>query len=219
MGNVFENAKDEIKDVSDILEEDKKIHGERFPDNCDLFRAFSLTHLHKVRVVILGMDPYAHKTPDGRPTAVGLAFSVRRDAPIPSSLRNIFKEIKNCIPDFNIPSHGDLTSWAIQGILLLNSSLTVRESESGCFKELWFGILKKVINAILSSNPKCIFVAWGKDAQKITKKFVGERAIVLEAAHPSGLSANRGFFGCNHFSEINKILVSQKTPPIDWNLY
>lgn len=215
---VFESAKDEIKDISDILEEDKKINGERIPNNCDLFRAFHLTPLHRIRVVILAQDPFPSRLPDGRPLATGLAFSVPRDAPIPSSLRNIYKELKDSIPGFVVPNHGDLTSWSLQGVFLLNSCLTVREGEAGCFKELFMGFIKKVINAILEVNPYCIFVAWGNNAQKVASKFVGEKAVVLTCPHPSGLSANRGFFGCGHFPEINRLLIARKSEPINWSL-
>lgn len=215
---VFESAKHEIKDVSDILEEDKRDNGERIPNNCDLFRAFHLTPLHNIRVVILAMDPYGTRLPDGRPLATGLAFSVPKDAPIPSSLRNIYKELKESIPEFVVPNHGDLIKWSLQGVFLLNSSLTVRNNESGSHGEVWSGFIKKVIHAILESNPKCIFVAWGNNAQKVANKFVGEKAVILTSAHPSGYSANRGFFGCKHFSRINELLIAQKSRPINWNL-
>ena len=217
---VFKNAENEIKDVSDILEENKKVHkNRRLPNNCDVFRAFQITPLHKVKVVMFGQDPYASIKSDGTPVATGLAFSVSKGTPIPSSLRNIFKELKASVSDFRTPSHGNLTSWSVQGVLLLNSCLTVREGEPDCFKQIWEGFLKKVINAILEANPNCIFVAWGKNAQKIAKKFVGERATILESSHPSGLSCNRGFLGCKHFPQINELLIERKYKPIDWNLF
>lgn len=217
--NVFENSINELKDISDILEEDRKENGERLPNNHDLFRAFQVTPLHKVRVVIIGQDPYHSVMSDGTPLATGMAFSVPRNSQIPSSLRNIFKELKNTVPEFNNPTHGDLTNWAIQGVLLLNSCLTVRPGRPDCFKQIWSGFLKKVINEILEVNPNCIFVAWGNNAQKFASKFVGERAVILTAVHPSGLSANRGFFGCDHFNKINQLLTELKSPAIDWNLY
>lgn len=215
---VFENSKYELKDISDILEEDRKINGPRIPDNCDLFRVFNLTPLQRVKVVILGQDPYFQRQANGKPVATGLAFSVPRGLPIPSSLQNIYKELKTDIPQFKIPNHGDLTNWSLQGVFLLNACLTVREGEPGCFKELFSGFIKKVIHAILEANPKCIFVAWGKNAEKIISKFVGERTKVLISAHPSSLSANRGFFGCKHFSQINELLISQKLEPINWQI-
>ena len=217
--NVFENAKHEIKDISDILQEDERNFGEIMPNKCDIFKAFWNTNLTSVKVVIFGQDPYPNKLPDGRPQATGMAFSVPRASPIPSSLKNIFKELSSSVEGFQYSNHGDLTNWSIQGVLMLNSCLTVRENSPGSHKEIWNGFIKKVINAILEVNPSCIFVAWGKHAQNITSKFVGERATVLESSHPSGLSSYRGFIGCKHFSEINSILTSKGFKPIDWNLY
>lgn len=217
--SVFENAKDEIKDISEILEDDKKSYGMWFPDNVNLFRAFQVTPLNKVRVVILGMDPYINTfTLNGKeiPQATGMAFSVPRGCPVPPSLKNIYKELANEFEDFVTPNHGDLTLWCLQGVMLLNVCLTVRKSSSGSHGEVWTGFIKKVINAILEANPHCIFVMWGKNAQKM-KKIVGERTVILESAHPSPLSA-RNFFGCGHFKKINELLVERKQKPIDWSL-
>lgn len=218
--SVFKNAENEIKDVSDLIEEKKEIHRNRIlPDNCNLFRAFQMTPIYKVKVVILGQDPFYTTYGNGLPLATGMAFSVPRTAPIPPSLKNMFKELKETIPNFKMPKHGDLSSWALQGVLLLNACLTVREGEPDCFGQIWEGFLKKVINAILEQNPNTIFVAWGGNAQKTVKKFVGERAPILTAAHPSPLSAHRGFFGCKHFFKINELLIEQGSEPIDWNLF
>jgi uracil-DNA glycosylase len=214
---VFKSADDELNDISEIIETDTKINGRFYPDSKNLFRAFDLTPLNRVKVVLLGQDPYHSVNFDRTPQAQGLAFSVKKGEKIPSSLVNIFKEIKNTVPGFEIPNHGDLTSWALQGVLLLNACLTVRPGSPGCHKEIWLGFIKKVINAIINVNPKCVFVLWGKQAQKI-RKMLGDRVTVLEAAHPSGLSANRGFFGCNHFNQINQILQDTGHKKIDWNL-
>ena len=185
---VFESAKNELKDISDILEEDRP-NGRRLPNNCDLFRIFHMVPLHKVRVVVLGQDPYFSVLADGTPQATGMAFSVPRNAPIPSSLKNIYKELKNTVAGFVMPNHGDLTCWALhQGIFLLNTCLTVRQGEAGSHKQLFDGFIKKVITAILDKNPKTIFVLWGKQAENTIKKMVGSRATTLVAAHPSGLS-------------------------------
>tara|TARA_R110001599_G_scaffold306590_1_gene513112 strand:- start:552 stop:1283 length:732 start_codon:yes stop_codon:yes gene_type:complete len=212
---VFESAVDEIKDIADILEAET---ARRLPDNRNLFRIFNLVPLNKVRVVLFGQDPYHTVLPDGKTLAVGMSFSVPREAPIPSSLKNIFKELQNSVAGFRTPSNGDLTPWATKGVFLLNTCLTVREGEAGCHKEIWFGFIKKVINAILHANPNTIFVLWGKKAQNM-KKIIGERAMCLETSHPSGLSSYRGFIGCNHFNLINEYLVSKGDTPIDWNLY
>lgn len=212
--SVFENAKEELKDISDIIEEEKQTY-RILPDMKDMFRAFEVTQISKVKVVIIGQDVYANLT-DDLPIARGLSFSVAPGVPIPPSLENIFKEVRRS--GFNVGNCGDLTPWAVQGVLLLNSCLTVRQSEPGSHKQVWFSFIKKVINAILEINPNCIFVAWGKPAQKVAEKFVGQRSTILTAPHPSPLSAYHGFHGCNHFIQINELLVKQKKTPIDWSL-
>ena len=218
---VFEEADDEISDVSDILENDQKINGRFYPDCKNIFKAFELTPLDSnigVKVVIIGQDPFHSRNYDGTPQAQGLAFSVKKRTKIPPSLINIFKELKNSVEGFVTPTHGDLSGWArYQGVLLLNSCLTVRPGDPGCHGEIWLGFIRKVVNAILNDNPGCIFVLWGRKAQKI-RKILGERATVLEAAHPSPFSCYRGFFGCDHFNQINTLLIEMGKTPINWNL-
>ena len=212
---VFEDAAPEINDVSEIVDS-KKQEARIVPDMNNLFNAFWLTPLNRVNVVILGQDPYIGILPDGNPQAVGLSFSVPRGAPIPPSLVNIYKEIKNTVAGFQIPSHGDLTSWARQGVLLLNMSLTTNVGTSAAHGNIWNGFIKKAVKAVLDVNQNTIFVLWGKEAQKI-KKFIGGRAIFLEAGHPSPLSV-RYFMNNNHFNKINELLISQGKAPINWNL-
>lgn len=214
---VFHNSRDELKDISEILENDKKVNCQWYPDNANLFKAFELTPLTNVKVVLIGQDPYQDLLRDGTPQAQGLSFSVKKGAPIPPSLRNIYKEIKKDYPEFIIPTHGDLSGLARQGILLLNSCLTVRHKSPGCHKELWLGFIKKVINAILDANPKVIFLLWGNRAQKV-RKMLGERATVLETSHPSPLSVYRGFQGCQHFKQVNDLLIEQGMEPINWQV-
>ena len=145
---VFESVKHELKDISDLLEEDRPL-GRRVPDNENLFRIFYLVPLHKVKVVIFGMDPYINLLPDGKPQAMGMSFSVPRGAPIPPSLRNIYKVLKGTVAGFEVPNHGDLTNWACQGLMLLNACLTTRVGITGAHKSLWLSFIKKVIVAIL----------------------------------------------------------------------
>jgi len=213
---VFESAKDELKDISDILEEDRP-NGRRVPDNCDLFRVFYLTPLHKVKVVIVGQDPYINILPDGTPQATGVAFSVPRHAPIPPSLKNIYKVMKSTMPNFNIPNHGNLESLCIEGVFLLNGCLTTRVGEANSHKQVWEGFIKKVITAILDTNPKVIFLLWGNEAQKF-KKMIGGRATILETSHPSPLGFHKAFVHSNHYNEVNDILLKQKKDPINWKI-
>lgn len=207
---VFESSKYEIEDVSDILSEDE---GKRIPDNKNLFKAFDLTPIYNVKVVIFGQYPNCYiNNPEDKDT--GLAYSISKNTGLTSSLETIYKELKNSIPGFVIPTHGDLTKWCLQGVLLLNSCLTVRESYPGSHKEIWMGFMKKIINAILDLNPHCIFVLWGKNVQKM-KKIIGERTTILESSHPS---FSKAFLGCNHFNIINDLLVKQGKEIINWNL-
>jgi len=213
---VFKSAELELKDISDILENDKKVNGRYYPDSKNLFKAFELTPLPKVKVVILGQDIYHGINPDGTPQAQGLAFSVKKGAKIPSSLINIYKELKSSVEGFQAPNHGCLENLCFQGILLLNQCLTVRPGVSDSHKEIWLSFIKKVINAILDANPNCIFVIWGRKTQKV-QKMLGGRSIILEAPHPA-MGHNTGFLGCNHFNKINEILKQQGKSSIDWNL-
>lgn len=213
---VWQSAKDELEFVSSMLEKEEKKYT-LFPLEHELYNAFYDLFPESVKVVIVGQDPYHGQNPDGSPQANGMAFSTRPDKTPPSSLKNIFKEIKKNYPDFSEPQDGYLGPWKDQGVLLLNSSLTVRQDKAGSHKQLWYGFIKKVIQAVCTANPSCIFVLWGRKSQEL-EKFVSNRVYVLKAAHPSGLSANRGFFGCQHFSEINEILERNDKEPIDWSL-
>lgn len=216
--DIFENAENELKDVSDLLAHEEKIGNKFFPLKKHLFRAFELTPLDKVRVVIFGQDPYPSLTKKGTPVAQGLSFSVDRFTPIPGSLNNIYKEIQSSVPGFNIPKHGDLTYWARQGVLLCNACLTLRPNSPGSHQDIWDGFIKQVVNAIVTKNKNCIFVLWGNKAKKIEKMLAG-RGVILTGAHPSPMSAVKyGFFGCGHFKKINELLQSFNSPPIDWNL-
>ncbi len=215
--NVFKDAELELKDIDEILTEEKRVYGQYYPNNKDLFKIFEKCPLQRVKVVILGQDPYYKLSPSGNPQAMGMSFSVSTDTPIPPSLSNIYKELKRSVNGFVVPRHGCLDSWAQQGVFLLNTCLTVRPGNPGSHKEIWLGFIKKVINAIINSNPNTIFVFWGRKAEKM-KKMVGERVTIIETSHPSPLSVYRGFRGCDHFNEINKLLVESKMSTINWNL-
>lgn len=192
-----------------------------FPLYQDMFRCFHLCSLSRVKVVIIGQDPYPGVMYNGLPKAIGMSFSLRReDSEIAASLKNIYTEIKNEYPDeFEIPNHGDLTAWAHQGVLLLNKCLTFAPGTNPTAgqKRFWMSFINIVINAVVETNPDVIFVLWGSDAQEIGQ-ILGNRVTKLESAHPSPMSAKRGFFGNGHFRKINEILVAANKKPIDWNL-
>ena len=183
-----------------------------FPPKTSVFRALDLVNFSEAKVLILGQDPY-----HGLGQANGLSFSVNKEISIPPSLKNIFLELKN---DINIPisTHGDLTSWAAQKILLLNSALTVEEGVPNSHREMgWDKLTDKIISR-LSQRGNMIFVLWGQHAQKKYKLINQKQNHILIAPHPSPLSAYRGFFGCKHFSMINKILRDNGSREINWSL-
>ena len=184
-----------------------------FPENKSIFNAFNMTSLDSLKVVILGQDPYHKKS-----QAHGLAFSVPNGTKIPPSLRNIFKELKKDLK-IPIPNHGNLSYWAKQGVLLLNSTLTVREKEAGSHHKIgWEEFTDQVIKKITKQKKGVIFLLWGAFAQKKSKLIDTKKHYILNAAHPSPLSAYRGFFGCHHFSKTNSILIKNNQKPIDWKL-
>ena len=183
-----------------------------FPPTSMIFRALELVDFYEAKVLILGQDPY-HDLGQ----ANGLSFSVNKEIMIPPSLRNIFLELKD---DLNIPisQHGDLTFWAQQKILLLNSVLTVEHGKPNSHKELGWDKLTDQIISQLSKRGNMIFVLWGKIAQSKLQLINKKTNKVLSASHPSPLSAYRGFFGCRHFSKINKTLIESGSSKINWKL-
>ena len=186
-----------------------------FPLGKHIFRAFEKTPFDTVKVVILGQDPY-----HGPGQANGLAFSVSREVPLPPSLKNILKEIHD---DLGLPAsdfrHGCLDTWADQGVLLLNSVLTVEQNRAGSHqKKGWEIFTNRVIDLLGESERKIVFLLWGSDAQKKGDLVDKRKNLVLAAPHPSPLSAHRGFFGCKHFSKCNNFLKSEGEEPISWLL-
>jgi uracil-DNA glycosylase len=181
-----------------------------YPTGPLIFNAFQKTPFDLVKVVILGQDPY-HQPKQ----AMGLSFSVPDKIPIPRSLQNIFKELQSDI-GMPIPKTGDLTSWANQGVLLLNTVLTVRENEAGSHSRIgWLNFTDAVIKKISDKKSGIIFLLWGKYAQEKKSLIDVSKHFILEAAHPSPLSAHNGFFGCKHFSKTNELLVMQGENAID----
>lgn len=195
-----------------------KIEAERalgkiiFPKEKDIFTAFDLTAFDDVKVVILGQDPY-----HGAGQAHGLSFSVLPEIKIPPSLRNMYKELAEDIDGFVIPDHGYLESWAKQGVLLLNTVLTVEEAKAHSHAKLgWETFTDSIIEQLNKNKENVIFLLWGAHAQKKGANIDGTRHSVLKAPHPSPLSAHRGFFGCKHFSQVNELLKSKNLSEINW---
>jgi uracil-DNA glycosylase len=185
-----------------------------YPPNPLIFNAFNHTSFEKVKVVILGQDPYHNPG-----QAHGLSFSVPTGIKPPPSLVNIFKEIQNDIGIIIPKGIGNLTSWADQGVLLLNAILTVRENDPASHSKIgWMNFTNAVITKISDEKKGIIFLLWGKFAQEKQMLIDETRHFILKAAHPSPFSAKRGFLGCRHFSKTNELLASQHLPGINWNL-
>ncbi|MCF7521798.1 uracil-DNA glycosylase [Neisseria sp. ZJ106] len=185
-----------------------------YPPAADVFNAFKATEFSQVKVVILGQDPY-----HGAGQAHGLAFSVRPDIQIPPSLVNIYKELSDDIPGFQIPPHGCLQYWAEQGVLLLNTVLTVRDGAAHSHAPLgWEQFTDRVIARLNDQRQHLVFMLWGSHAQKKGAFIDRSRHLVLTAPHPSPLSAYRGFFGCKHFSQANRYLQQHGIAEIDWQI-
>ncbi|PPI88942.1 uracil-DNA glycosylase [Candidatus Pantoea edessiphila] len=183
-----------------------------YPSQRDVFNAFRLTELKDIKVVILGQDPYC------RPNqAHGLAFSVFPKSKIPPSLQNIYKELLRDSCDFKKPNHGFLESWAKQGIMLLNTILTVESGKAYSHANIgWEIFTDKVINIINQNCDKVVFLLWGVHAQNKINLINIQRHYILKAPHPSPKSAYLGFFGCGHFSQTNKLLIECGKDPIEW---
>ena len=213
---VFEYAMPELEQISKIVEKQRK-QFRLCPLQKDIFRAFHLTPFNKIKVVILGQDPYHTVLPNGIPIATGLSFSVRKINAIPPSLYNIYKELGKNYPDFTIPKHGCLEAWAKQGVFFFNTSLTVVEGKPDSHSNIWHGFTRKIIRKIVEDDESVIFVLWGRKAQNL-EGHIGAAVTILKASRPSGKSADRGFFGCKHFLQINQRLEELGKEPIDWNV-
>ncbi len=185
-----------------------------YPPVGDVFNAFKATEFKQVKAVILGQDPY-----HGVNQAHGLSFSVRHGVAIPPSLVNIYKELADDIDGFQIPNHGCLMPWAEQGVLLLNTVLTVRAGAAHSHADLgWETFTDCVIAALNEHREHVVFLLWGSHAQRKGAMINKQRHLVLSAPHPSPLSAYRGFFGCRHFSQTNAYLQEHGIAPIDWQV-
>ena len=211
-GDEFE--KPYMQDLREFLRKEMKAGKTIYPKPADWFSAFNHTPFEQVKVVILGQDPY-----HGPGQAHGLCFSVRPGVKPPPSLVNIFKELKSDVGITPPANDGYLVHWADQGVLLLNSVLTVEEGKAGAHqKKGWEKFTDKAIHLLNEKRDHLVFVLWGAYAQKKGEFIDRKKHLVLEAVHPSPLSVHRGFFGSRPFSKINKYLESHHVAPIDWNL-
>lgn len=189
-----------------------------YPPSPLIFNAFNHTPFDKVRVVIIGQDPYHGQDGKGQPQAHGLSFSVPKGIAPPPSLMNIFKEIVSDL-GIKMSRNGDLTSWAEQGVLLLNATLTVEQAKAGAHQgKGWEAFTDAAIAALNAHREGLVFVLWGSYAQKKGAFIDESKHLVLKSTHPSPLSAHRGFFGNHQFSTINQYLIKQGQMPIDWQL-
>ena len=203
----------DMRALADFLRSEKRAGKVLYPPGPEIFNAFAHTPFDKVRVVILGQDPY-----HGPGQAHGLCFSVRPGVPAPPSLNNIFAEIER---DLGIPrpDHGCLTPWADQGVLLLNSVMTVEQGRAGAHQNKgWEGFTDAAIEALNREREGLVFLLWGAYAQRKGRLVDSDRHLVLSSVHPSPLSAHRGFIGNGHFSAANRYLESRGQSPIDWSL-
>ena len=185
-----------------------------YPNGNLIFNAFDSTPFDKVKVVLLGQDPY-----HGAGQAHGLCFSVPAGITFPPSLNNIFKELKSDIPNFEIPLYGNLDKWAKQGILLLNATLTVRANQAASHQNKgWEIFTDTVIKKLSDEKEHLVFLLWGRYAQAKENLINQNKHLILKAAHPSPLSAYNGFFGCKHFSKLNEYLIKNNIKTIDFSL-
>jgi uracil-DNA glycosylase len=190
-----------------------------FPAQEDVFSAFTTVDLSEIKAVILGQDPYHGVGKNGESQAHGLAFSVRRGIKTPPSLVNIYKELSQDISDFTTPSHGHLVDWTKQGVLLLNTVLTVKQGQAHSHAKLgWELFTDSIIAEVNTRNAGCAFMLWGSHAQKKGRDIDSQKHLVLNSPHPSPLSAYKGFLGCGHFSKANAWLRQQGHAEINWQL-
>jgi uracil-DNA glycosylase len=203
-----------FQQIMQFVESERAAGKTIYPLKQDVFSAFNLTKLEKVKVVILGQDPY-----HGPNQAHGLCFSVLPGVKTPPSLANMYKELATDISEFVIPQHGFLESWAEQGVMLLNTVLTVERAKAHSHAKIgWEQFTDIVIQQLSDHCDELVFLLWGSHAQKKGLVIDKQKHHVLNAPHPSPLSAYRGFFGCKHFSQTNNLLRQQNKSPINWQV-
>lgn len=209
-----EKSQDYFQQILHYVQQERATGKTIYPPQAEVFSAFALTEFGDVKVVILGQDPY-----HGPNQAHGLSFSVKPPVPAPPSLVNIYKELAQDIEGFQIPPHGCLVEWAKQGVLLLNTVLTVEQGKAHSHANIgWERFTDKVIAQLNQHRENLVFLLWGSHAQKKGQFIDRSRHLVLTSVHPSPLSAHRGFFGCKHFSQTNRYLTEKGLSEINWQL-
>jgi len=208
----FQTYKEDMERISKIIDIKEKITGGYYPLKNDLFRSLELTPLGRVKVVIWGEEPYRTQKSNGLPRDQGYSFGVSKCDAVPKGVQNIYAELAREV-EFQPPKHGDLTGWAKQGILFMNTSLCYSPSNPKAFTNLWIRFTNLVIRIINEKIPNCIHLLWGKGCESI-KDNISSREVYMTT---SPLVAYRGFFGCNHFIKVNITLKRQGKEEIDWN--
>ena len=213
---VNEFEKDHMLKLKQFLKEEKDAGHTIYPKSSNIFAALNITPFDKVKVVILGQDPY-----HGPNQAHGLSFSVQKGVQVPPSLQNIYKELATDIPGFTIPRTGDLTEWAQQGVLLLNATLTVRAAMAGSHqKKGWEKFTDTIIKKISDEKKGVVFILWGNYAQSKAELIDVDKHLIIKSTHPSPLAVSRGgFFGSKPFSRANEYLEKQGEKPINWQIH
>lgn len=209
-----EFKKDYFKRIVELLRNEKESKTQIYPPGSLIFNAFKLTDFDKVKVVILGQDPY-----HGKGEAHGLSFSVQKGVKLPPSLMNIYKEIESDLGVKMPKKYGDLSAWAEQGVLLLNSALTVRADQANSHAGIgWHIFTDNVINILSEKKNHLVFILWGNFAKQKTTLIDQSKHHILTSAHPSPLSSHKGFLGSRHFSKTNEYLMQHGIDPIDWKI-
>lgn len=210
----MEKQQQYFQHIDGFLETEHRCGKHIYPPKEEIYAAFDLTPMDKVKVVLLGQDPY-----HGAGQAHGLCFSVKPEIKIPPSLVNIYKELVTDIEGFQIPQHGYLVNWAKQGVLMLNTVLTVEQGKAHSHANIGWETFTSNALSLLNKIPQpIIFILWGSHAFKKAQVITSPHHILLKAPHPSPLSAYRGFFGCQHFSQVNRQLIAWGKQPIDWQV-
>lgn len=217
---IFNDAEPELKHISKLLDQQKKL-GIYFPKGPDIFNSFKYCPFEKVKVIIFGNQPYIGSIEDEGSLVskdMGMSYGLRRCDNLSKSIQNIYNELKNTV-DFEPPSHGNLESWASQGVLMINNSLVSSNQRVNFdYSELWYGFLNKVFKAIGTINPNIIVLLWGRKIKQITKLLPDGFVLLESENHPDDYRADVGFIGCNHFNLVNELLTKQKKELINWRI-